>query len=94
MDKEAILRVKLTPKSDRNEIGNWSQGANGDEFLRVYVTAVPEKGKANKALIALLSKRWKIPKTEIELIKGQTDQMKTLKLPRDPFSGHKKEPLK
>lgn len=74
------LHIRLSPKAARNAIGDWAQDADGQSYLKVSVTAPPEKGKANKALIALLAKEWKLPKTSISLIKGETDRNKILLL--------------
>jgi len=46
--------------------------------LKVCVTQSPEKGKANKALIALLSKSLSLRKSQLELIAGETSQQKRL----------------
>ena len=45
-------------------------------MLRVSVTQAPEKGKANKALIAVLSKGLSLKKSQIELISGATSPEK------------------
>ena len=50
-----------------------------DEFIKVKVTAQPIENKANKALIEFLSKRFKIAKTSIEILKGDTSKEKTFK---------------
>ena len=51
--------------------------------LKASVTAVPEKGKANSALIKLLSKEWKLAKSNFKVISGETDRNKTLLLKGD-----------
>lgn len=73
--------VKLTPNAGKNEIIGWDNAAPEQPVLNVRVTAVPENGKANDALIKLLSKEWKIPKSEITIIRGETARLKTLKIP-------------
>jgi len=75
------ITVRLTPKASQNAIHGWHKNAEGRDILKISVTAVPEKGKANKALIRLLSKEWKIPKSSITIIKGETDRTKILQLP-------------
>ena len=75
---DAVVSVKLTPKASRNAIRGWAQDADGKPVLKVTVTAVPEKGKANAALIELLSEEWKIPQRNITIIRGETDRRKTL----------------
>ena len=77
---ETTLTVKLTPKASRNGVQGWADGPDGTRVLKVSVTAVPEKGKANEALIALLSKEWKLPKKAFSLIRGETDRLKVLKI--------------
>jgi len=47
----------------------------------VLVTEVPEKGKANAALIKLLAKKLGIAKTSITLVSGDTSRNKVLSLP-------------
>ncbi len=74
----ARLAVRLTPKASRNEIGQIVADADGGAVLKVSVTTVPEDGKANAALIALLSKSWKIAKSKITITAGATDRRKTL----------------
>ena len=72
------LRVRLTPRASRSCIGAVACEAEGAAYLKVMVTAPPEAGKANSALIALLAKRWKLPKTSFSIIAGLTDRRKVL----------------
>lgn len=50
----------------------------GQKILRVKVTAVPEDGKANEALIKLLSKTLHLSPSRISLIRGATSRVKQL----------------
>jgi uncharacterized protein YggU (UPF0235/DUF167 family) len=45
-------------------------------MLRVAVTEAPEKGKANKAIAAVLSKALGVPKSSLELVSGATSAQK------------------
>lgn len=76
-----IWKVRVTPKASSNRIENEKRG---DELstMRVYVTAVPEDGKANKAVIALLSKEFKVPKSAITITHGQTGRDKIICITR------------
>ena len=67
-----IIKIKIVPNSSKNEI------ILEDEFIKVKVTAQPIENKANKALIEFLSKEFKIPKSQIEIVKGTTSKEKTL----------------
>ncbi|MDA1090326.1 MAG: DUF167 domain-containing protein [Proteobacteria bacterium] len=73
-----ILNVKLTPKASKNRIGPVVVDADGNVVLKIAVTAAPEDGKANQALIKLLAKTWRLPKTAVSVKKGATDRRKTL----------------
>ena len=66
-----ILPVRAQPGSRRNEIRGEQNG-----FLKVCVTQSPEKGKANKAIAALLSSSLSLRKSQIELISGETSRHK------------------
>ena len=46
--------------------------------------AVPDRGKANAAVIALLSKALGVPKSAISLVSGETARIKTLRITGDP----------
>ena len=67
-----LVNIKIVPNSSKNDI------VLEDEFVKVKITAQPIEGKANKALIEFLSKKFKIPKTSIEIVKGETNKEKTL----------------
>ena len=66
-----ILPVRAHPGARRNEIRGVQDG-----MLKVSVTQAPEKGKANKALIQLLSKSLGLKKSQIELLSGETSHQK------------------
>ena len=67
-----VVNLRIVPNSSKNDI------VTEDEFIKVKITAQPIEGKANKALIEFLSKRFKIPKTSIEILKGESSKEKTI----------------
>lgn len=69
----ALIKVHLTPKASRERIGEQFGGA-----VKVWVSAPPVDGKANTALLKLLAKRLKIPKTRLKIISGETSRNKVL----------------
>ncbi|GER06119.1 UPF0235 protein [Iodidimonas muriae] len=76
--------VKLTPKAASNMLDRVELDSDGAARLRVCVTVAPEKGKANKALIALLAKEFSLPKSTIHIQSGDTARLKTLHIDGDP----------
>lgn len=73
-----LLRVRLCPNSSCCYCGGVWVNAEGTEYLKAGVTEVPEKGKANAGLIKLLSKQFKIAKSAVKLVGGDTDRCKKL----------------
>ena len=81
MTKTQTITVKLTPGAKKNEIQGWEEDLLGEKTLKICVTAIPEKGKANAAMIKLLAKEWGIPKSAITIIRGETSRVKILEIP-------------
>jgi uncharacterized protein YggU (UPF0235/DUF167 family) len=72
------VRIRLTPKAAQSRIEGVGAGAYGAAVLKVAVTAPPERGKANAAMITLLAKAWRLPKTTMAITAGATARRKTL----------------
>lgn len=70
-----ILMIKVIPKAARTEIVGWE-----GEYLKIRVKGIPEKGEVNRALIDFLAKRFKVPKSHIEILSGATSRLKRVKL--------------
>lgn len=70
------LRVKVIPKSSRTEFA----GTLPDGTWKVKVAAVPEKGKANRALCEFIAKRLGVAKSSVRVISGETSQLKRLEI--------------
>lgn len=70
------LRVKVVPKSSRNEI----VGPMADGTLKVKIAAAPEKGKANAELCAFLAKHYGVPKSAVTIVSGETSTLKRVRV--------------
>lgn len=77
---DLLLSVRLTPGAAREEMGGGWTDAQGGAWLSARVRAVPEKGRANAALIALLAKRLDWPRSAISLESGDTNRLKRLRI--------------
>ncbi|MCM2293434.1 DUF167 domain-containing protein [Allorhizobium sp. BGMRC 0089] len=78
------LAVRLTPNGGSDAIEGVETNGEGEAHLRVRVTAVPEKGKANKALIVFLAKRIGVAKSSFSFVSGETARQKILRLDGEP----------
>lgn len=70
------LSVRVTPNASADRIEDLTYDAAGRPSLKVRVRAVPEKGKANGAVEALLAKALGLPKSAVKVVTGQTSRTK------------------
>src|SRR5687767_6864557 len=66
-----ILPVRAQPGASKSGVRGEHEGQ-----LRVGVTQIAEKGKANKALIQVLAKELDLRRAQIELLSGETSSTK------------------
>ncbi|MCB1706071.1 MAG: DUF167 domain-containing protein [Halioglobus sp.] len=71
----AKLAVKVVPGASRSEVSGWL-----GETLKVRVAAQPEKGRANKAVVALLAEVLEIPVDRVSVVAGATSQRKLVEV--------------
>jgi uncharacterized protein (TIGR00251 family) len=74
-DGALLLAVKAQPGARKNELRGAQDGA-----LKVCVTQVAEKGKANKAIAEFLAKALKLRKSQIELASGELASQKKFRI--------------
>jgi len=72
-----LLHVRVQPKARANAVKGWHGAA-----LRVSVTAAPEDGKANRAVIALLAETFDVAPSSINLVRGAASRDKWFRLPQ------------
>lgn len=73
-----ILFVEAKPNAKKNQIEVLS-----DNTLKIRITAPPVDGKANNTLIEYLSEIFKVPKSYIKLLKGDTSKYKRIEILTD-----------
>lgn len=76
--KGVSLAVQLRPGARKNAIEGLARLDDGRRALKILVTEQPEKGRANRALIALLAKCWQLPRGAISILSGARDRRKVL----------------
>lgn len=72
------LQLKVIPKSSKNRVVGWV----GDR-LKVQVTAPPERGKANDAVVEVLAGALGLPRSRVRIVAGQTAPLKTVDIDGD-----------
>jgi len=71
----ALITVKISPKASRDALLGWHDGR-----LKIAVTAAPERGRANAAVVALLAERLGVARQNIEVVSGHTQPIKRLRI--------------
>jgi len=78
------LALKVTPRAARSAVDGIAWDERGQAYLAVRVTAAPDGGKANAAVIKLLAKRWRLPARELRLVSGGRARRKVLQVDGPP----------
>jgi uncharacterized protein (TIGR00251 family) len=68
---DVFLKVRVTPRARSERIEAWD-----GEKVSARVTAPPERGKANEALLRLLAGALGLPVTSLRLVRGQASREK------------------
>ena len=69
------ISVKVVPRASRNAVLGWKGGD-----LRVAVTAAPERGRANAAVLALLAETLGVPRAGVTILTGETSARKRVEI--------------
>ena len=69
------FEVIAKPKSRKEGIAGVHDGA-----LRIAITAAPEKGRANDAIVKVLSELLNVPTKAITIVSGQTSRRKRIRI--------------
>ncbi len=74
MDSQDYI-ISVIPRSSKNEVV-----AETCSYLKIKLTAAPVGGEANQALVKFLSKKFSIPKSHVEILKGLTAKDKLVRI--------------
>jgi len=74
------LTVRVTPKGGRDAVDGWTQDAAGRPLLKLRVSAAAADGAANAAVVALVAKSLKVPKSAVRIAAGETARVKRLEI--------------
>jgi len=72
------LPLKVVPKASRNRVVGWV-----GERLKIQVTAPPERGKANDAVVEILAEALGLPSARVRIVAGETSPLKTVEIDGD-----------
>jgi len=82
-DDGVTVAIRVSPRARSSRIDGTVADADGRRAVKIAVTSVPEGGKANAAVIALLAKAWHVPKSSITIEAGAAARRKILRIKGD-----------
>ena len=74
------INAHITPKSQNNQLVDYSVSSDGKILLNLKIRGIPEKGLVNKELIEFLGKLLNLPKSRVEILSGMTSRHKIIRL--------------
>jgi uncharacterized protein (TIGR00251 family) len=83
-DSGIRLAVRLTPKAGRAGINGIAQTADSGAYVKAAVTAPAEGGKANRALLKLLAREFRLPASAMHIAFGAAARQKSIQIVGDP----------
>jgi uncharacterized protein (TIGR00251 family) len=69
------FEVKVIPRSSQEKIARLADGT-----LKIWVHAAATDGQANEAVTAILAKELGVPKSNIEIIRGEAARAKKIRV--------------
>ena len=78
------VAIRLMPRGHANRLQGVAGTAEGGHVLKISVTAPPVEGRANEALLELLSKAWDLPRRDLAIVAGATGRNKLVQATGDP----------
>ncbi len=78
------LWLRLTPKGGRDALEGVETLADGRSVLKARVRAAPEDGRANAALIELIARSLRVPRSAVSIRSGETSRVKKIFIAGDP----------
>ena len=69
-----ILHVRVIPNAKKNEVKKFGDG------FKVYLTAPPVEGKANKMLLKILAEEFDIKKSQLSIARGANSRDKVIRV--------------
>lgn len=82
------LTVRVTPRGGQDKIEHVSQSESGQIFLKIRVTAPPEDGRANAAIVTLIAKALGLAKSCVTITHGQKSRTKIIRVKGTPHHQH------
>lgn len=85
-DRGVRLHLRVTPNAAASRLEGVEIRDDGSAVLRLRIAAVPDKGRANAAAVALLAKALEVPRSSVVIVSGETSRLKTVEISGEAVS--------
>jgi uncharacterized protein len=75
--------IRLSPRARSDRLHGIAATAEGGRAIKVSVTAPAQDGRANEALLQLLSQAWRLPRRDLSLAAGAGSRSKIVRVAGD-----------
>ena len=75
--------IRLTPRAGSDRLRGIAATAEGGRAIKASVSAPPQDGRANEALLQLLARAWQIPRRDLAIVAGAASRHKTVRVAGD-----------
>jgi uncharacterized protein len=85
LSREGVrVAIRLLPRAKTDRLLNVVTMPEGRHAIKASVTAPPQEGRANEALLQLLSRAWRLPRASLAMVTGAFTRNKTVSIAGDP----------
>lgn len=74
------LKIKVIPRSLKNELVEIMDGPDGEKIYKIRVKAPPVNNKANQELLKFLARYFDVSASTIQIISGKNETVKLIKI--------------
>ena len=78
------MAIRLSPRAKADRLLAVAATAEGGQAIKVSVSAPPQGGRANEALLRLLAYTWHLPRRNLSIVAGATSRNKIVNVAGDP----------
>lgn len=78
------IRIRVTPRGGADRVEGPGTDSDGAPHIKLRVSAIAEKGKANEAVLKLLARSTGLPRAAFSIASGETGRMKAVLVAGEP----------
>jgi uncharacterized protein len=78
------VAIRLSPRAKADRLLSVAGNSEGGLAINASVTAPPEGGRANEALLRLLAHAWRLPRRDLSIVAGAAGRNKIVRVAGDP----------